>query len=564
MWNRFSLLPHVVIYIGERLCHTSGNGIEGGALFGELVTAYLFLAGVGAGGVAAASVADLLFVREPFGADVVPDFAEKRPAERLVAGVLALSCGALALGAGCLAADLGRIDRVLSLFTAPPVTLMNLGAWAVALLTALAAALALARFLYVPWLRRCAMVVAEIVACGLAVVVAVYAGLLLQTLSGVRLWSSPWVPALFALSAASCGCALLMAGALFVEGDGSVRKAVRSAARVDVVVIVAEAVAAAGLLAFALGSDHAGVRASATSLMHGPAALPWWAAFVACGLAAALAVEVGCLVRGHGRSRSAAKAVAKAYPAAALARARGCSGPARRGGGGRCPASLGAAGSGSPRFRTFRKRGGGGLAFRAFRRGKRGRRLRNGKRGRDPVVKLGKTIPAGDLFQLDDASSIPVWLQLKNRFIYLITSGFYLPGDQLPTVRGLAAEVEVNYNTVSKVYQSLEEDGYIVSKRRLGAFVADVSDKPGVLAEVTAEIVTAEYLKRCQELGMSLEDIDAQFTAALVAAKAKREKDGTSEGAAHDPQEARRGRLVKFPEPAGEGAADGRAAGNGA
>ena len=111
------------------------------------------------------------------------------------------------------------------------------------------------------------------------------------------------------------------------------------------------------------------------------------------------------------------------------------------------------------------------------------------------MVKLGKTIPAGDLFELDAASSIPVWLQLKNRFIYLITSGFYLPGDQLPTVRGLAAEVEVNYNTVSKVYQSLEEDGYIVSKRRLGAFVADVSDKPGVSAEVTAEIVTAEYLQ---------------------------------------------------------------------
>ena len=48
-------------------------------MFGELVTAYLFLAGVGAGGVAVASVADLLLVREPFGADVVPDFAEKRP-----------------------------------------------------------------------------------------------------------------------------------------------------------------------------------------------------------------------------------------------------------------------------------------------------------------------------------------------------------------------------------------------------------------------------------------------------------------------------------------------------
>ena len=168
------------------------------------------------------------------------------------------------------------------------------------------------------------------------------------------------------------------------------------------------------------------------------------------------------------------------------------------------------------------------------------------------------------LFEIDESSGLPVWVQLRNRFVYLIKTGHYQPGDQLPSVRTLAAEAAINYNTVSKVYQSLEEDGYIVSKRRLGAFVADVSDKPGVSAEVTAEIVTAEYLKRCQELGMSLEDIDAQFTAALVAAKAKREKDGTSEGAAHDPQEARRGRLVKFPEPAGEGAADGRAAGNGA
>ncbi|THG38857.1 GntR family transcriptional regulator [Adlercreutzia caecimuris] len=177
------------------------------------------------------------------------------------------------------------------------------------------------------------------------------------------------------------------------------------------------------------------------------------------------------------------------------------------------------------------------------------------------MVELGRTIPAGDLFALDDASSIPVWLQLKNRFIYLITSGFYLPGDQLPTVRGLAAEVEVNYNTVSKVYQSLEEDGYIVSKRRQGAFVADVSNKPGVSAEVTAEIVTAEYLQRCQELGMSLEDIDAQFTAVLVAAKAKRDK---SEGAGYDTQESRRGRLVKFPEPAADSSGAERSAGNGA
>lgn len=176
------------------------------------------------------------------------------------------------------------------------------------------------------------------------------------------------------------------------------------------------------------------------------------------------------------------------------------------------------------------------------------------------MVELGKTIPAGNMFELDESSSIPIWLQLKNRFIYLITSGFYKPGDQLPTVRGLAADVEVNYNTVSKVYQSLEEDGYIVSKRRQGAFVADVSDKPGVSASVMAEAVTAEYIQRCQELGLSLEDIDAQFTAALVAAKAKRERET---GDPHEEEAGNnRSRIVRFPD--GESGTAQSASGNGA
>ncbi len=125
------------------------------------------------------------------------------------------------------------------------------------------------------------------------------------------------------------------------------------------------------------------------------------------------------------------------------------------------------------------------------------------------------------LFEINEKSSIPIWVQLKNRFIYLITSGHYQPGDQLPTVRGLAAEVEVNYNTVSKVYMSLEQDGYIQSKRRQGAFVCDVSGKPGVSMATTAEIVTREYLKRCYELGLTLEDIETQFNQIVAAERAR-------------------------------------------
>ena len=128
------------------------------------------------------------------------------------------------------------------------------------------------------------------------------------------------------------------------------------------------------------------------------------------------------------------------------------------------------------------------------------------------------------LFELDENSSIPLWLQLKNSFIYLITAGYYKPDDKLPTVRGLAADIEVNYNTISKVYKSLEADGYIESKRRQGAFVCDVSDKPGVSISATAEIVTMEYVRRCRELGMTLEDIEAQFAAGIVRERKKLEQ----------------------------------------
>ncbi len=270
-------------------------------MFGELIAAYLFLAGTGAGGIAAASLADLIVVRAPFGPGASPSVAEASPAERLAAFTLAASWGALALGTGCLMADLGRIDRVLALFLAPAPTLMNLGAWALAALLVVGAAVALARFLYLPWLVRRTMTALEAVAVALAAVVAVYAGLLLQMLPGVRLWASPAVPVLFVLSAASCGCAVVVDAALFVEHDGEGGRLVRRVLAVDIVVVVAEMAAAAWFLGAALASDHPGVAVSAESLLHGSAALSWWVGFGLCGLLVPLVAEMVLGLRGRSR-----------------------------------------------------------------------------------------------------------------------------------------------------------------------------------------------------------------------------------------------------------------------
>ena len=287
-------------------------------MFGELVAAYLFLAGVGAGGIAAASLADLLFVRAPFGA-AESSVAEAPAAERLVSLVFAAAFGALAMGVGCLAADLGRVDRVLALFLTPAFTLMNVGAWALAGLVVVGFALVLGRFAYLPWLGRRAVTALEVVAVVLAAVVAVYAGLLLQGLAGVRLWASLWVPVLFVLSAASCGCVLFAGCSLFVEADGRTVALGHAILRVDAAVVVAEAAAAALFFGGAVASGHPGVVASVASLSHGTAALPWWDGFALCGLAAPLAIEGALWVRerrGAG-SRAVASVGAGACGAAA-------------------------------------------------------------------------------------------------------------------------------------------------------------------------------------------------------------------------------------------------------
>ncbi|MEG2556893.1 MAG: GntR family transcriptional regulator, partial [Raoultibacter sp.] len=81
------------------------------------------------------------------------------------------------------------------------------------------------------------------------------------------------------------------------------------------------------------------------------------------------------------------------------------------------------------------------------------------------------------VFEVDEASDLPLWVQLRNRLIYLINSGCYKPGDQLPTVRGLASDISINYNTVNKAYLSLMSEGYIVSTRGRGAFVCDLEEE---------------------------------------------------------------------------------------
>ena len=110
-------------------------------------------------------------------------------------------------------------------------------------------------------------------------------------------------------------------------------------------------------------------------------------------------------------------------------------------------------------------------------------------------------------FEVDSTTDVPLWVQLRQRLIYLINSGYFKPGDQLPTVRGLASEMSINYNTVSKVYINLEHDGYVESVRGRGVFVRDIGKLAADDVQSIADTEIEESIKRCLALGMTLDEI---------------------------------------------------------
>ncbi len=115
-------------------------------------------------------------------------------------------------------------------------------------------------------------------------------------------------------------------------------------------------------------------------------------------------------------------------------------------------------------------------------------------------------------FELDEASSTPPWMQLRKRLVFLIESGYFKPGDQLPKIRELAADISMNFNTVNKAYLSLQSDGYVNSIRGKGAFVAERgSAKPSAKGR-DLEAVLDDFLRTCRDMGLTYEEAAEQAT----------------------------------------------------
>lgn len=104
-----------------------------------------------------------------------------------------------------------------------------------------------------------------------------------------------------------------------------------------------------------------------------------------------------------------------------------------------------------------------------------------------------------------EPGSVTTYGELRERVTAQVESGELRPGDRLPTVRALAAELGLAVNTVARAYRELEQDGLVVGRGRAGTFVADADDARA------AKAAARDFVARARAL-----DVDVDAAVALV------------------------------------------------
>ena len=124
-------------------------------------------------------------------------------------------------------------------------------------------------------------------------------------------------------------------------------------------------------------------------------------------------------------------------------------------------------------------------------------------------ARLQKT---GFHFLLDLHSGMPVYRQIIDQVRGAIASGALTAGEQLPTVRQLAVDLQVNPNTVVRAYRELEFGGLIETQQGTGTFIsAQRMKRPDAERERQLAQIVGDCVSRAGAAGFTLDDLIEQL-----------------------------------------------------
>ena len=115
--------------------------------------------------------------------------------------------------------------------------------------------------------------------------------------------------------------------------------------------------------------------------------------------------------------------------------------------------------------------------------------------------------------KIDFRSGLPIYVQIVEQIRQKIMSGELQQGDQLPTVRQLATDLRVNWNTVARSYRLLDEAGLISTQQGRGTYIWETPSEQTVqeLKQQVLTSLTKRYLAEAVRLEFTPEQVAASF-----------------------------------------------------
>jgi len=117
---------------------------------------------------------------------------------------------------------------------------------------------------------------------------------------------------------------------------------------------------------------------------------------------------------------------------------------------------------------------------------------------------------------IDEALPEPVFLQLTTQIREAVRTGELRPDTPLPSIRQLAAELQINPNTVAKAYRLLERDAVIETRGRQGSFIHHEGRKHSkVEVRAQAAPVLARTVAALRAIGLTDSEIRIAFAGVM-------------------------------------------------
>jgi GntR family transcriptional regulator len=105
----------------------------------------------------------------------------------------------------------------------------------------------------------------------------------------------------------------------------------------------------------------------------------------------------------------------------------------------------------------------------------------------------------------------PMYLQIMEQIRARIAAGDWPAGKELPSIRALAAALQVSVITIKRAYLELESEGVIVTRHGKGSFVADSGNLAGELHNRKLDEHLDAAVGIAGELGLSRDELTARL-----------------------------------------------------